>query len=112
MKGTVLSWPLFCASKCQYGIPIWKLENDVFKSFLEKYTGFVVPDESTIRKTHVEKHYFSTLKRIREEVGDNKLWLSVDECTDSTGMQIANLIIGTMEPDKTSNIFLLNCDQL
>ena len=66
-----------CFALVSANYPIWKLENDVLKSFLEKYTGFVVLDESTIRKTYVEKYYFSTLKRIKEEVGENKLRLSV-----------------------------------
>lgn len=101
-----------CFALVSANIPIWKIENDAFKSFLEKYTGFVVPSESTIRKAYVDKHYHSTLERIRAVVGDKKIWLSVDESIDCTGRQIANAIIGTMEIDKESNIFLLNCEQL
>lgn len=101
-----------CFALVSANIPLWKLEHDCFKGFLEKYTGFVVPSESTLRKNYVDKHYISSLNRIREVVGDNKIWISVDECTDTTGRQIANAIVGTLEPDKKSDIFLLNCDQL
>ena len=102
-----------CFALVSANIPLWKLENEAFCGFIEKYTGFVVPSESTIRKSYVDKHYISTMERIRDAVGDNKIWLSVDECTDCTGRQVANAVIGTMhEADKKSDIFLLNYDQL
>jgi hypothetical protein len=32
-------------------IPLHKIQNKNFKSFLEKYTKKLIPDESTLRKT-------------------------------------------------------------
>ena len=101
-----------CHALVSANIPIWKLENTEFNTFLEKYTGHVVPHESTIRKIYVDRHYLTTMEKIRQTVGDKKLWLSVDECTDASGRQIATAIIGTLEVDNESNIFLLNSTQL
>ena len=50
-----------CEALVDANIPIWKLENKKFKGFLEKYTGYVVPDESTIRKNYVDVHYKNTI---------------------------------------------------
>ena len=101
-----------CHAMVSANIPIWKLENKAFRNFLEKYTGHVLPHESTIRKNYVDRHYTATIEKIRNAVGDNKLWLAADECTDTTGRQIATAIIGTLEIDKQSDIFLLNSTQL
>ena len=81
-------------------IPIWKLENEAFKEFLEKYTGHAVPHESTMRKICVDQHYHTTIAKIREIVGNNRIWLSVDESADAIGRQIANAMVGTLEVDK------------
>ena len=69
-----------CHAMVSANIPIWKLENNVFKHFLEKYTGHVIPHESTIRKSYVDGHCTATMEKIR----NHKLWLAVDECTDTT----------------------------
>ena len=88
--------------------PIWKLENNFLKRLLEKYTGYVVPDKSTIRKNYVDVHYNNTMTRIRTNVGNSKLWVSIDKATGVTGRQIANMIIGTLEEREASKIYLLN----
>lgn len=66
-------------------IPLFKLSNPALKQFLEKCTGFAVPDESTIRKNYVESCYNETLEAIRESVSDNAIWVSIDETTDRNG---------------------------
>ena len=52
------------------------------------------------------------MAKIRDIIGDNKVWRSVDETTDAKGRQIANAIVGTLQPDKESQIFLINTQQL
>ena len=99
-----------CHALVSANIPIWKLKNTEF--FLEKYTGHLVPHESIIRKTYVDRHYLTTMEKIRQAVGVKKLWLSVDKCTDASVRQIATAVIGTLEFDNESNIFLLNSTQL
>jgi hypothetical protein len=43
-----------CNSMVSSNIPLTKLNNNVFKSFLQKYTGRHVPAESTLRKSYVD----------------------------------------------------------
>jgi hypothetical protein len=89
------------------GIPLWKLENPSLKGFLAKYTQQTAPSESTLRKNYVDKIYAKTIARIRESVGDKCIWISVDETPDVTGRCVANAVIGTMQADGPSDIFLL-----
>ena len=85
-----------CEALVNANIPLSKLENKSFRSFLEKYTGNVVPDESTLRKNYVDFHYNTTMNKIRIHAGNSKIWVSIDESTDVTGRYIANMIIGTL----------------
>lgn len=101
-----------CEALVNANIPIWKIENKKFKSFLKKYTRYEVPDESTIRKNYVDVHFKNTMRAIQTNVGNSKIWVSIDETTDTTGRQIANMIIGILEVGKESKMYLLNSQQL
>lgn len=41
------------------------------------------------------------MKNIREKIKGNKIWVSIDETTDSEGRYVTNVIIGTDAPGKT-----------
>ena len=45
-------------------------------------------------------------------VFDRKIWVSLNETTDTEGRYIANVIIGTLEEDTAGPIFLLNTEAL
>lgn len=101
-----------CRAFIDAGIPLFKIENFTLKNFLQKYTREQVPSESTLRKNYVDVCYSETVNRIRDAVSGKKIWISVDETQDSCRRSIANVVIGTMEFDKPSQIFLLSCEQL
>lgn len=108
------------------GIPWVKIENYRVKSFLQKYTGKIVPDESTLRKNYLPLHYIAVilnyisinfgnviklnicncltqaLDRIREDIGSNPVWISIDETTDVNGRFIANVLVGALRKDQSS----------
>lgn len=79
-----------------------KLNNIHFKSFLEKYTTHVIPDEWTIRKNYLHDCYVNT----------TKVWLSIDETTDIEGRYVANVVIGTLGNDGPGTTMLLNSEVL
>ena len=89
-------------------IPFEKLNNTKFRHFLEKYTGHVIPDESTLRKNYLQECYDETMNKIRNHVKEKKLFVSIDETNDVDGCPVANVVIGTLEPDCPGKIFLLN----
>ena len=101
-----------CEALISANIPLGKLINSKFRSFLETYTNKVIPNESTLRKNYVKICYEKTLERIRVAVIGQKVWVSIDETTDVDGRHIANVVIGTLKIDSNSRIFLLNSEQL
>lgn len=101
-----------CLAMVAINAPWNTVNNPIWKRFLEKYTNRVVPDESTIRKNYLDKVYSETVQHIRSEIGENFIWISVDETTDSTGRHIANFIVGKMSKDSPTQPYLLCCKQL
>jgi len=85
-------------------IPLNNLNNE----FLVKYTGKIIPAMITLRKGYVDEIYIETLTKIRNAVIDKKIWVSIDETTDSLKLFVTNVIIGTLETDNTGQTFLLN----
>lgn len=84
-------------------IPWRCLDNEEFRTFLQKYTLQKLPNECTIRKNYLDDCYNVAIEAIKSDIGDNYIWISVDETTDVMGRQIANLIVGKLceeEPTK------------
>lgn len=88
-------------------IPWVKIENPVLKQFLQKYCNQNVPSESTLRKNHLRPLYEETLKRIREELGDSCIWISVDETTDVKGRFVAHFLAGKLAAHEKTRAFLV-----
>jgi len=101
-----------CKALMSSNIPLHKISNIHFRSFLEKYTGKEIPTVTTLRKTYVNDCYDDTMKIIRNYVTGKKIWVSIDETTDKSGRFIANVVIGTLEFDQPGKIFLLTTEIL
>lgn len=101
-----------CRAFLAANIPLNSVSNTVFRNFLTKYTGKEIPDEFTLCNNYLTDCYEETLMHIRNEVFGNKIWVSIDETTDSEGRYVANVIIGILEKDRFGKIFLLNSEEL
>ncbi|KAJ4442676.1 hypothetical protein ANN_04265 [Periplaneta americana] len=82
------------------------------RNFIEKYTEKQLPSESTLRKNYLPDCYADVLNQIRKAVGNNKIWVSVDETTDETGRFVAHVVVGTLSPDGPGEKFLLTAEVL
>jgi hypothetical protein len=51
------------------------------------------------------------LDEIKKTVGNNYIWICVDETTDSCGRYIAHLLIGILNEDYETNAFLISSKQ-
>ena len=100
-----------CTAFIKAGIPFWKLENQFLRSFLEKYTNQTIPNESTLRKNYVDVIYNSTMQKITKDVGDNNIWISIDETYDTMGRFVANVVIGILDIEAPKQ-FLIACKKL
>ncbi|XP_020295632.1 UPF0746 protein DDB_G0281095-like [Pseudomyrmex gracilis] len=81
------------------------------EEFLE-YTNQDIPDELTLRKHYLDECYNLAIENIQNNIGDNNIWISVDETTDATGQYIANLIVGKLCENEKTQPHLLVSQQL
>uniref|UniRef100_UPI00358E2E52 transcription factor 19 isoform X1 n=1 Tax=Myxine glutinosa TaxID=7769 RepID=UPI00358E2E52 len=98
-----------CQAMLAAGIPWSKLENPALRSFLEKHITLQIPDESWIRKHYLDKCYDEALAGIRADLGQQPIWLSVDETTDSAGRYVANIIAGRLSKEGYFRPHLVQC---
>lgn len=101
-----------CEMLISCNIPLKKLNNVNMRNFLKKYcANQKVPDESTLRKFHVADIFNEVLNEIRQDIGENLIWISADETTDACGRYIANLIVGKLS-QAPSRPYLIACKEL
>ena len=83
-----------CRALVSADIPLYKLKNEIFREFLQEYTQHTIPDESTLRKTYAPTIYHETVQKIRYEIKDGPILVSIDETTDKEGRLVGNVVIG------------------
>lgn len=87
--------------------------NMSWRSFLMKYINHNIPDESTLRKNYLDDCYTTiAMYNIKNDIGENYMWISVDETTDKVGRYVANLILGKLCENEKSVPHLLSSKQL
>jgi hypothetical protein len=79
---------------------------------LEKYTTHPIPTESTLRKNYLASCSEDKINKIRNSVGKNKIWVSIDETSHVDGRFVANVVVGTLKQEQSGEIFLLACEVL
>ncbi|KAI1703573.1 hypothetical protein DdX_01128 [Ditylenchus destructor] len=87
-----------CNALVGANIPFYKVNNPSFNDFLSKYCNRSVPVESTLRKNYLKVCYEETMERIKQDIGESFVWVSVDETTDTLGRFVANLLVGSNWP--------------
>jgi hypothetical protein len=92
-----------CTMMVSSNIPLHKVDTPSFRNFLEKYTTHPIPTESTLRKNYLTSCYNDTINKIRNCVGNNKIWVSIDETTDVSGRFVAN-VVGMVKDDQPADI--------
>ncbi|KAJ4445931.1 hypothetical protein ANN_12617 [Periplaneta americana] len=73
--------------------------------FLEKYTQHTIPDESTLRKTYAPSIYDETIQKIRDEIKDSSIWVSIDETPDKEGRLVGNVVIVQCNHELRMNVY-------
>ena len=58
------------------------------------------------------KLYDQTSNVIRDKIGNNNIWVSIDETTDAYGRKVANVIIGVLYVIKSRKCYLLTSEEL
>lgn len=92
-------------------IPLYKVSNQSFKSFIKKYTNNVCPDESTLRKKYLDIVYQQKLNLIRNTIGNDDVYFVIDETTDVCDRQVLHILVGKLD-GRTNKPMLLKSTNL
>jgi len=95
-------------------IPLNKLSNSKFRNCLEKYTGDHLNPHSSYKGCVDDVYNITIIKNIKTEIGQNKIWVSIDETCDVEGRFITNVVVGVFKTDtyNPGNIFLMRSEEL
>lgn len=101
-----------CRAMVASNIPLSKLSNENFSSFLQKYCKYNVPSERTSRRNDVNCLYSSVMEEIKQKIGKNYFYICMDESTDSMGRYIAHLMVGVLSEKVLPKSYLIASKQL
>jgi len=77
-----------------------------FNNFFEKYIKLKLPDESTVQKNYIPLCYEDILNKIRKEIGNSSIWVSIDKTIDVQGRYVTNVIISSLYSENSTHIVL------
>lgn len=99
-----------CEMMVSCDIPLYKLRSDKLRGFLDKYTTEAVPCETTLRNSYVPQMLTTLIDKIKDQVKDQFVWVSIDETTDSLKNKVINVVMGILsnDPEKAKKKFLLD----
>lgn len=99
-------------------IPWSKVDNPNFRNFFEKYIckcnnkDRTIPSESLLRKKYLSEIYDDKMKLIQSKIQNKKIWISLDETTDSLGRFVVNFLVKPLSENVSEPIYLLTCQAL
>lgn len=102
-------------------IPWSQVSNPAFQNFINKYmcltcccicTKNKTPSESLLRKHYFDKFFNMKLSNVYNIIGNNKIWISVDETTDYLGRCVVNLVVMPLIENMATRPYLIACKML
>lgn len=94
-------------------IPLHKVSNPAFCEFLEEFTKFSAPSETTLRANYLPVIYEKNLERMRSLAADNYIWVSIDETTDVEQRYIIHFVFGILGvEDEKDRCYLFSMAEL
>lgn len=101
----------FNADLCEFlvslNIPFHRLLNPGMKKFFDKYTKYSVPKPSTLWIEELKPMYEKTIENIRDQMKDKYIWLQIYESTDQMKRKVANVIVGSLDPNQEKMVKFL-----
>lgn len=102
-----------CKMLIDVNIPVHKIEHPSFVEFIKKYTSEETPTAVTIRTNYLPVLYNTTIKKLRAKAAGKKIWVTLDECTDTEHRMVANFVFGILgDENELGKSYLLNVAEL
>lgn len=83
-------------SSCAADIPLNKLDSKEFQWFCQQYTDFRAPNREHARKTIAPRIFNDSVTDAKNQLKDDKIYVSIDETTDKKGEKVAACIVGSL----------------
>lgn len=93
-------------------MPLYNLREPLFQEFINKYTPFKAPSETAMRTVYLEKEAKIDEIKMREELKNQFIWVSIDETTDASGRFVAIVLAGALSDNYFGKPYFLVCEQL
>jgi len=77
-------------------IPLDKLNKHSLREFFKKYMKRHIPTPQNLKQKYVTTIYENVISKIREVLGNNPIYLIVDETTDNSNRCVVNVLIGAL----------------
>lgn len=68
-------------------------------------------NESHLHKNYISSVYTEVIQEIKN-IGNNCIWICIDETTDACGQYVANLTLRVLNDINTSTMFLINMKEI
>lgn len=103
-----------CETFVAAGIPLYKIRHPKIGEYLQQYTSFHIPSESSLRNKYVKSVYECAVGNIKKAIQNRFLWISIDETTDAMKRYVANVVVGILhaEEEISKQRFLINVEVL
>jgi len=100
-KGINKFWLAIAAVFMAAGIPFERLNCKALRSFLFEWIKQNLPKPDTLRKNYAEIVYNMLFNNVKELIGNNKVYLQVDETSDALQRTVCNIMCGVLNGTKT-----------
>lgn len=98
-----------CEAMLAANIPWIKLQNPILRNFLQDNLGITIQNESSLRNTYLPECYKEVFEQIRLDLQGSRVWISIDETTDSQKRYVASFLIGKLDSERFHAPYLSNC---
>lgn len=89
-------------------IPLHKIDDAKLREFLSKHMTPKIPCANTLRRC-VPNLFNTMLEKLQQKAKNKKIWVSLDETTDTSKRSIANFVFGILDDENEhQNCYLLN----
>lgn len=88
-----------------------KIDHFKTKEFFGMHSVHPLKSSSTARAQNMPAKYESVMRQISESIGEDNIWVSIDETTDKVGRTIAVFIVGRINNEQIGP-FMLNEEEL
>jgi hypothetical protein len=88
-------------------IPLSKIDDPKFSFIFKKYSKQNTPSSANLRQYYIPNIYESIIEKIRNEIGEDPIYLIVDETSDKCNRNVLNVMVGHLNGKYSKPMLLM-----